>query len=76
MRGLEKIAWGGDRHVPTQTHGRTSRLYERIGHGADSLKNHITSNEAVCKTVQVILGLLNTITSSQSCFLLIKKFQD
>ena len=34
MRGLKKIAGGGDKHTDT----RTSRLLERMGLRADSLK--------------------------------------
>ena len=34
----KKFAWGGDRHVHKQTDTRTSRLLERIGLRADSLK--------------------------------------
>ena len=40
MRGLKKIAWEGDRqtYIHISIYKLTSRLYERIGLRADSLK--------------------------------------
>ena len=44
MRGLKKIAWGGDRHThKLVSHGQTLRLPERISLRADSLKITISN---------------------------------